>query len=147
MKKMSIISTILFLFVLTAYTQHSDKVVGVWLTEEQDSQVEIIKKSNGKFYGKIVWLKEDKDRKDEENPDAAMRNRKVLGLEILQGFKYNDAEKEWEEGIIYDPESGKTYDCYMWFDENNQLRIKGFVLGMRFLGRQTVWKKETGIRN
>ena len=39
--------------------------------------------------------------------------------------------------------SGKTYDCYMWFEDDSKvLYMKGFVLGMRMLGRSSAWKKE-----
>jgi uncharacterized protein (DUF2147 family) len=43
---------------------------------------------------------------------------------------------------------GKTYDCYMWFEGNDfeNLKIKGFVMGMRFLGRETNWKREAEKR-
>jgi uncharacterized protein (DUF2147 family) len=42
---------------------------------------------------------------------------------------------------------GKTYDCYMWFeDDPDILFIKGYVLGMKFLGRQTIWTRELAVR-
>jgi uncharacterized protein (DUF2147 family) len=67
-----------------------------------------------------------------------------MGLQILKGFSYNEKAKNWEKGTIYDPKNGKTYDCYMWFEGNNDkvLKIKGYVLGMRWLGRQTTWTRE-----
>jgi hypothetical protein len=35
----------------------------------------------------------------------------------------------------------------MWFDGNkNMLKIKGYVMGMRFLGRETTWKRENPLR-
>lgn len=68
-------------------------------------------------------------------------------MQILKGFKYNSNSQQWEKGTIYDPDTGKTYDCYMWFeDDPNVLKIKGYVLGMRFLGRETTWTKEEGLR-
>jgi hypothetical protein len=36
----------------------SDKIEGVWLNEEKDAKIQIYKARDGKFYGKIVWLKD-----------------------------------------------------------------------------------------
>ncbi len=125
----------------------ADKVVGFWLTEKGTSQVEIYKAEDGKYFGRISWLEElnenGKPKVDEENPDDVLKSRPILGLNILEGFDYNQEDQEWENGSIYDPDNGKTYDCYMWFDDDdNVLNIKGFVMGMRFLGRSTAWKME-----
>lgn len=129
----------------------ANQVVGIWLTSEGDSQVEILRKADNKHYGRIVWLKDtlnDQGRPkiDDKNPDRALQNRPLKGLELLKGFTYNDSKKEWAGGTIYDPNNGKTYDCYFWLDGNNTLKIKGFVLGMRFLGRETTWTRERSIR-
>jgi uncharacterized protein (DUF2147 family) len=143
----------LFLFLALMITGSSflfsqaDKVLGFWLTEKGTSQVEIYKATDGKYFGKISWLEElnedGKPKMDKENPDEALKSRPILGLNILKEFVYNEKSKEWVDGSIYDPDNGKTYDCYMWFeDDSNVLKIKGFVMGMRFLGRSTTWKRE-----
>jgi uncharacterized protein (DUF2147 family) len=35
----------------------------------------------------------------------------------------------FEDGEITDPENGKTYDCKIWLDDNNQdiLHVRGYV--------------------
>jgi len=125
----------------------ADKILGFWLTEKRTSQVEIYKAADGKYFGRISWLEElnedGKPKMDKENPDEALKSRPILGLNLLKEFVYNVKSKEWVDGSIYDPDNGKTYDCYMWFeDDSNVLKIKGFVMGMRFLGRSTTWKRE-----
>ena len=145
MKKISIVIGLIFLFSIQLSAQ-ADKVIGFWLTDEGESQVEIFKKSNGKYYGKIVWLEEPnengKPKVDDDNPVVSLQNRPILGLELLKGFSYDSEDKEWENGTIYDPDSGKTYDCYMWFEGSNNLKIKGYVMGMRFIGRKTTWTRD-----
>ncbi len=137
-----------FLFLASAFLfAQADKVVGFWLTEEGTSQVEIYKGTDGKYYGKITWLEEPnedgKPKIDDENPDPKLQKRPIMGLTLLQGFIYDKKDNEWADGTIYDPKSGKTYDCYMWFEEDDSvLRIKGFVMGMRFIGRTSAWKRE-----
>jgi uncharacterized protein (DUF2147 family) len=149
--KKSVYLLTLLMFVSVMALGQANQVVGIWLTAEGDSQVEITRKSDNKYYGKLVWLKDPlneqgKIKVDDKNPDKAMHNRPLKGLELLKGFTYNNDEKEWAGGTIYDPQNGKTYDCYMWLDGNNSLKIKGFVLGMRFLGRETTWTRERAVR-
>jgi uncharacterized protein (DUF2147 family) len=71
----------------------------------------------------------------------------VWGSIILKGFTYNESKKQWEGGTIYDPDNGKTYTAYMWFEDDlNLLHIKGYVMGMKFIGRQTLWIREKELR-
>lgn len=130
----------------------ADKVKGYWLTEEGTSQIYIYKAKNGNYYGKICWLDEPNEfgapKKDKENPDEKLRDRPLMDLLLLTSFEYDKHKKEWKNGSIYDAKSGKTYDCYMWFENGNEqeLKIKGFLMGMRFIGRETTWKREAGQR-
>lgn len=142
----------LILFILSVFTglsfAQSDKVLGVWMSEEKDGKVEITKK-NGKYYGKIIWIApknyvNGEPKKDLNNPDPALRTRSNLGLEILKDFVYDVDDKEWNEGTIYDPKNGSTYSCYMWFEDDNEnlLNIRGYI-GFSLLGRTTLWTKTT----
>ncbi len=149
MKSAALFATIM-LFTLFASGQ-ANQVVGFWLTAEGDSQVEIFRKADNKYYGRVVWLKDPlneqgRPKVDDQNPERALQNRPIIGLELLKGFSYNASKSEWAGGTIYDPNNGRTYDCYMWLDGNNTLKIKGFVLGMRFLGRETTWTRERAKR-
>lgn len=140
-----------FAFIFMAslvYSQDADKVKGYWLTEKGTSQVWIYKAKNGNYYGKLVWLEEPHEngapKKDKENPDEKLKERPLLDLLLLRSFEFDSKDEEWENGTIYDPESGKTYDCYMWFENGDYevLKIKGYVMGMRFMGRETTWRRE-----
>jgi uncharacterized protein (DUF2147 family) len=142
------ILALLILFPCSLYSQ-ADQIVGIWLTKDGRSQIKIYKKSDGKYYGKIAWIKnkDDRNKKDENNPDASLRSRKILGLEIIKGFEYDAGEKEWSGGEVYDPESGNFYEAYMWFEKDHDiLYLKGFIMGMRWLGRKETWTREKSIR-
>ncbi len=147
MKKHLLSSVIMLVLPLFLYAQ-ADRITGIWLTEEGTSQVEIYKGSDGKYHGKIVWLEEPyengKPKVDDENPDPKLAKRPVMGLPLLKNFKYSSKKKQWVDGVIYDPDNGKTYDCYAWFENGNynKLYLKGYVMGIRMLGRSTVWKRE-----
>ena len=144
MKKL-IILFFLGVYALTSVAQEADKIVGIWWNDEKTTKIEVEKK-DGKYIGTIVYMIPEKYEngappKDDENPDPALRDRSVVGIQILNGFEYDAKKEEWINGKIYDPKSGKTYDCYMWLDDPNILSIKGYVMGMKFVGRETKWTR------
>lgn len=125
----------------------ADNITGIWVPAKGTSQVKIYKADNGKYYGRVEWKKEDIDELDVNNPDERLRNNKILGSVILKDFVYNSDKEQWEDGTVYDPDNGKIYDCYMWFEGNtNKLTLKGYVLGMKFIGRSEEWTREYKIR-
>jgi len=147
MRRFLLIVCSLFLFQFIMLAQE-DELCGYWLTLKGNTQIQIYKAANGKFYGKVVWLRYQKDRLDLKNPDENLRTRKILGLQIINNFVYNPGSKTWEKGTIYDPENGKTYNCNIWFDGKRKdiLKLKGFVLGMKFLGREAIWIRESALK-
>lgn len=138
----------LYLTSILGFAQPSmdDKIIGVWWNEEKTSRVEVYQ-NNGKYYGKIVFLKDNTNpdgttpRTDYNNPDAAQKNRKLIGTLILKNLIWDEDDNEWDDGEIYDPKSGKTYSCYAVLQADGKLYLKGYVLGMPFLGRSTLWTR------
>ncbi len=124
----------------------NDKIVGVWLTDKDKSKIEIFKGPDGKYYGKIVYLKDpfnenNQPKRDKNNPDGDLRSVPIIGLKLLRDFSYDGEDKKWTDGTIYDPESGKTYSCNMWFEEDfNVLHVKGY-LGFAIIGKEVEWRR------
>ena len=145
--KKHLFAAIVILFVPLFLYAQADKIVGTWLTEKGTSTVDIYKGSDGKYHGKISWLEEPnengKPKVDDENPDPKLAKRPIMGLLLVKNFKYSSKKKRWLEGSIYDPDNGKTYDCFAWFENGNYntLYLKGYVAGIKALGRKTVWKR------
>ena len=146
MKKL-VILCLIGLYSLVSVAQEADKILGVWWNDEKTTKIEVEKK-DGKYIGTIVYMIPEKYEngeppKDDENPDPALRDRSVVGLQILKDFEYNQKKKEWKNGTIYDPKSGNTYDCYAWLEDDDLLKLKGFVAGIRWLGRSSEWYRTT----
>ncbi len=141
---MRILATI-FAFCLASimYAQtSSEKVIGKWYTDDKETIVEVYKTGDN-YFGKVIWMLDENEedgtpKVDDKNPDTKLQSRPVMGLVLLKDFTFDSKKSEWSEGSIYDPKNGKTYDCYMWM-EGEDLKIKGFVMGMRFIGRKTTW--------
>ena len=105
-----------------------NQITGKWLSEDKEGITSIYENS-GKYFGKITWLKKPNDSRgipftDSENSDKSKRNQPLIGLLILKDFYYS--KSEWKGGTIYDPESGKTYACTMWFENSNTLKVRGY---------------------
>lgn len=147
LKKIALFTTctlaLLLVFATFAHAQ-KDRIEGYWLNQEKEAKIQIYKAKNGKFYGKIVWLKEpNKDGKpktDTKNPKESLQSQPLIGLVILRGFERDD--DTYEDGTIYDPKSGKTYSCKITYKNDNTLSIRGYV-GISMLGRTTVWTRTT----
>ncbi len=132
-------------FSILSQAQDSKSIVGKWKTIDDEtgkekSVVEIFKKSDGKYYGKIIKL----FRKAGEDPDPVCDKcdeddprymKKLVGMEILTGLEQDG--DEYDDGEILDPKKGKVYDCKLWV-ENGKLQVRGYLL---FFHRTQEWLK------
>jgi len=143
-KKSIVLIAFLALIGLTTHAQSADAVVGEWYTTDQKGKVEIYPCQDA-YCGKIIWLKEPTNpdgstKLDKENPDESLQNRPIEGIEILSGLEY-DGDGEYEDGEIYDPESGKTYSCLMRLKNGgSELEVRGFI-GFSLIGRSELWTR------
>ena len=126
----------------------ADDVRGTYWNGEKTAHIRIYRAVNGKYYGKIEHLVEPNDengnpKKDPNNPNKELRDQARLGMVIMKSFEWNEKEKKWEDGTIYDPNNGKTYDGYMRFegDDKGTLYLRGYVMGMTWLGRTSEWER------
>lgn len=126
----------------------ADDVKGTYWNGEKTAKIRIYRATNGKYYGKIEHLVEPNDengkpKTDNLNPDPKLRSQERLGLVIMKSFEWNSSEQMWEDGTIYDPKNGKTYDGYMKFEgtNKNKLFLRGYVMGMTWLGRTSEWER------
>lgn len=151
--KLFLISLFLGVFIApNLLAQEADKILGYWLTQEGDSQVKIFKAKDGKYYGNIKWLEEPNEedgtpKLDKHNENEKLKKRPVMDLQLLKGFEYDKDDQEWVDGTIYDPKNGKTYKCFMWFEDDDleTLHVKGFI-GFSLLGREVEWIREDNLR-
>ena len=100
-------------------------IAGRWITVDGKALVEI-GPCGRQICGRIARvLKVDpsKPTTDTNNPDAALRDRPILGMTFLTGFA--PADDRWK-GRIYDPESGKSYRSEL-SRSGDTLKVKGCI--------------------
>lgn len=129
----------------------ADDVAGTWLTADGRALIEIYP-CGAKVCGRVAWLREPgfpmddpegmggKPRVDRFNPDPALRTRRVIGLQIMEGFT-RKADNRWEHGTIYDADTGKTYRSRLTLLSPNRLDLHGYI-GIPLIGRSQIWTRQ-----
>jgi uncharacterized protein (DUF2147 family) len=139
MKKHSIFA---FLFLICTFAKAQDITKGTWYNDKKTAKIQFYDQ-NGKIFGKIVWLKEPnengKPKLDKNNPDDKLKSKPIMGLVFLKNFE-KDGDKAWEDGSIYDPESGKTYSCKMTLKNATTMDVRGYI-GISLIGRSSQFIK------
>ncbi|NCF74705.1 MAG: DUF2147 domain-containing protein [Gammaproteobacteria bacterium] len=112
----------------------SDALLGRFWLPEKDGQLEIYRQGDS-YSGRVVAY-DVAGQLDEKNPEPELRSRPIVGLDLLSGFRFDEKSDRWEGGTIYDAKSGKTYQCRLWFDEDDfgVLWARGYI-GISILGR------------
>ena len=123
--------------------QGAATVSGLWLDDEGKAGVDI-QPCGAEMCGRIVWLKEPmgpdgKPWTDKLNPDAAKRSRPVCGLQVMGGLK-RGANGAWQDGWVYDPEEGKSYNLEITLKDAATLSVVGYV-GIRLLSETFQWRR------
>ncbi len=126
------------------FNPQGDSIEGVWVTQDDATGVKksevTIYWENNKLYGKItkLLLPEDQGKKCVECKGED-RGKPIEGMIIVRDLVYVD--DNFEDGTIMDPKSGKVYDCYIVMEDDNTLRVRGF-LGFSILGRTQIWERK-----
>lgn len=145
----SIIIIVLFLVASSSTNaqKNRDAIVGKWIAVPKRNVIVEVFKYHNQFKGKIVWFNDSDDatkpmnsRLDEKNPDPSLRNRKLVGLEVLNTLVYNTNDNRWESGIIYDAKSGKKWNSSCWITSDGSLEVRGFW-HYEFIGKNMIFKK------
>ncbi len=141
---------------VAALGAEADAIVGLWNTAENDARIEIYK-CGTQYCGKISYLQEPNyppDDKggmaglplvDRNNPNPELRQRPLVGLKFMEGFRYK-GDHTWEGGRIYNAEDGKIYHAKIKLAEGNRLMLRGYW-GISLLGRTETWVRSGSAEN
>lgn len=144
---MAAATVFVILSVSRAHGNGADGILGSWSLRDQKARFEIYK-CGEEYCGKISYLSEPdyppaakngragSPKLDTENPDPALKNRPLLGMPLMEGFRYT-GENSWD-GRIYNPEDGHKYRCKLWLDGESRLKVRGY-LGFSLFGRTETW--------
>jgi len=118
-------------------------LAGVWLHANQRIELEMAP-CGDRLCGKLVWFKNPTDADgrplvDRHNPDPALRTRPLMGLTVLEGLRRAD-ERTWEDGKIYNPTDGQSYDVTISIEDDRTARVRAY-LGVPLFGQTQIWTR------
>jgi len=128
-----------------------DSVAGTWKTADGRALIEVYH-CGAKICGRVARLREPcfpaddrmgmagKPRTDRYNPDPELRARRVIGLQIMEGFA-REGDNRWEGGTIYDSDNGRTYRSRLTLLSPNRLELHGYI-GIPLFGRSSIWTRQ-----
>ena len=134
------ISILFFLILFSKFCFSQSEILQTWLTEDSEAVLNFYE-YKGKYFAKVVWLKNPLDEKgnpqtDTNNPTVNKRNREILNMVIIKDLEYRS--DCWKNGSIYDPLTGSTYECKVWINTDNELKIRCYS---GILHETITWKK------
>lgn len=123
-----------------------NRICGFWMSTEKNLAVKIFKQA-GDFKAKVVWFrnkdnpdKDINDYKDTSNPNPNLRNRKILGMELVEGLSYRKESDSWEKGKIYDPYHGRFWDSAAYITKEGLLKVTGYWK-FKWIGKTVVFER------
>lgn len=135
-KTLPLFLSALVLFPVCAAAQQikANDVIGRWVTENGDIEIEFYLTADGTYAGKIVRLadpleKDGTPKKDHKNPDKSLRSRPVVGIVFMQNVTFDPGKGRWNIEEMYYPMMGVSAVGYMSISDG-QLTVTGRKFGI-----------------
>ncbi len=109
------------------------------MTETRHGVVEITS-CGSSICGRLVdsdSIRANPQKRDDNNKDAAQRQRLLKGLPMLQGFSGHASQ--WDGGSVYNPDDGGTYHGTLTIVDPNTLKVRGCIVWP--LCKSQIWKR------
>ena len=143
----SLILLVILLGLTSAYGQAETKQAfeGVWVSvddvsNQRKSEISLYVEG-GKLYGQIARLLLEEDKgKQCVACKGDLKNKSIEGLTIIEGLEWDGTA--WTGGKILDPANGKQYSCTLTLEDDQTLKVRGY-LGISLLGRTQTWYKSS----
>ena len=109
-------------------TDESEKIIGIWFTDDKTSKIQIYK-NESEYFGKIIWMASKPSKED-------LKIKPKIGYQIFRKFTF-EGKKVWSGGQVSDPRSGMTVSGKMTLKDENTLNVRGYV-GAPMFGKTVV---------
>jgi len=126
---------------------YQNSPVGRWRTIDDASgkpaSIVVLREENGAITGTIEKVYDSYPK--ESNPKCTacqgeLKDKPIVGMKILWNLtRQGDG---WMGGMIFDPDSGKTYKCSLTLEAGgSRMKVRGFI-GVSLFGRTQYWQRE-----
>ena len=116
---------------------------GLWYDDTGRGAVEMTP-CGQKLCGRIAWLKEEVNAEgnplvDRYNPNPARRTTPICGLQVV-GDVQRMSNGTWDQGWIYDPKTGSSYNVALTLQGPDQMTVTGYK-GIKLLSKSFTWTR------
>jgi uncharacterized protein (DUF2147 family) len=133
------IIALVFFTATTVFATDKTSYEGHYWNEEKDGIVKLQLTKDGGIEGITIWG--ETPSLDVNNPNPALRDRSLSGIIFLWGFSYQPKKNRWEDGNVYDPDTGKTYSAKLSLEKGGKiLKMRGFI-GISLFGRTAKFER------
>lgn len=136
-------SFVLLIIIITSALATAQSPLGTWVTIDDKRNVDIahvkIYKKDDMLFGKVVKLLPEARVRTCEGCSGDRRGKSIQGMVMITDVK-PDGDKYWSGGKIFDPKSGRHYNCSIWLDDLNTLKVRA-SFGISLIGRTQTWKR------
>lgn len=117
-------------FNVMAQVPRRERVCGKWESEHHNLRIQVYMQNN-QFRAKIIWFSDTDGKpmdywRDVHNPDPKLRSRRILGMSILSGLRYNAKTNTWEDGTVYDSRHGRYWNAAASIGSRGLLHVRGY---------------------
>ena len=138
----------IFLFVCSNSHAQSispkERICGKWENKDKTLRIQVYLQK-GEFLSKILWFSDTEGKpmnywKDRRNQDPKLRNRTILGMNILRDLKYDADKGTWENGKVYDSKHGKEWNASASIDKKGLLKVRGYW-HFKWIGKSMIFHR------
>mgnify|MGYP001085866254 CR=1 FL=1 len=129
---------------LTVYKVKGQSVLGKWKTYDifdssiEESVVDIYEFENQLFVKIVKIIPKEHVNDLCVNCKGKEKNQPVLGMIILEGAVFHQGF--WQGAQILNAKNGKRYGCHLSLEENDLLKVRGFI-GYPIFGKTLFWTR------
>jgi uncharacterized protein (DUF2147 family) len=130
----------LALLVASSGAASANEFLGLWRTPVDGGGMVRLEQCGQSICGVVVdspRLRTNPDQRDVHNRDRAHRNRRLMGLRMLEARQ--TAPGRLGDGWVYNPEDGHTYRGSVTLLEDGRLRLTGCAIWP--LCRNQIWTR------
>lgn len=140
---MKVIPSVLLLLFQGVFI-NAQSPLGTWVTIDDKRNVEIalveVFENQDQLFGRVLELLPAALTRTCERCPGDLKGKPLEGVVLIRNLKSKNGH--WTGGKFLDPKSGREFDCSLWMEDDNTLKIRASI-GFSFLGRTQTWNRNT----
>ena len=139
-------SVLVLFLALPMFCFAQNKYLGMWknLDDEDGKEKSHIRVyiENNELKATVVKLLPHATLRKCESCKGDQKNKPIEGMSIMYGMK-KQTDGTYSGGTILNPKNGKEYKCTISLDNDNTMRVRGYI-GISALGKTQFWYRLPG---